>query len=344
MQLPFFGTVEAVVYEPVSSSQDVTRECLGALGIVQVAFVTTLEELRTALTVRTPDILLCDVDRNAHQVHALVQALRRSAATPNPFLTVVGLTWSQEEDVASGLRDAGADDVLYRPLTADSLAECLVNQIERRKKFVVTADYIGPDRRRDPSRSGEECFEVVNSLNLKSLDLGVGCVKLLKQELRLSRAMLNAQRLRRNAFQLCVQWRLLERRRAGAPDFREALQRMHAISTDTVSRLSGAGHAAALQYCAALDAALGAVQTALDLAREGHPSSRLDLRAAIGMVGEAVMVLALLFAPEDLEPANLLALDQLVARIDVRRPEPAPQPDAFSPVALNPEHAMARAG
>ena len=45
------------------------------------------------------------------------------------------------------------------------------------------------------------------------------------------------------------------------------------------------------------------------------------------------MVLALLFAPEDLEPATLLALDQLVARIDVRRPEAAPQPDALMTMA-----------
>ena len=66
---------------------------------------------------------------------------------------------------------SGADDLLLRPFSTALLGQRIEAHIDRRKGFVITTDYVGPDRRKDNSRaSNVELFEPPNSLKMKAKD------------------------------------------------------------------------------------------------------------------------------------------------------------------------------
>ena len=64
---------------------------------------------------------------------------------------------------------SGEDDVLIRPFSASFLAERVRTLVDARKDFVVTSDYIGPNRRKASDRSNYvSMLEVPNTLRIKA--------------------------------------------------------------------------------------------------------------------------------------------------------------------------------
>ena len=87
------------------------------------------------------------------------------------------------------------------------------------KGFVVTSDYVGPDRRKDVSRpSNVELFDPPNSLKMKAKDRlsAEETAQRLDAELKGARELLNSEKLRRDAFQICILWRMMQEEIPGA--------------------------------------------------------------------------------------------------------------------------------
>ncbi len=84
-------------------------------------------------------------------------------------VAAMGVNRIGKVETVTAYRNAGVDGFLSLPASSPMLGNFLQGQIEQRKKFVATSDYVGPDRRRDPARSGTECFKVVNSFRLKTI-------------------------------------------------------------------------------------------------------------------------------------------------------------------------------
>ncbi len=76
-----------------------------------------------------------------------LQEMRHSRLGENPFVVVVTLVDTADADLVRDLIDAGADDVLRLPLSPAQVLERLDGFVVGRKPFVVTHDYVGPDRR-----------------------------------------------------------------------------------------------------------------------------------------------------------------------------------------------------
>lgn len=62
-----------------------------------------------------------------------------------PFVMVTG--YADKEQVAQA-RELGVTEMLAKPFSVDSVAERVLQVIERPRQFVHTAAYFGPDRRR----------------------------------------------------------------------------------------------------------------------------------------------------------------------------------------------------
>ena len=61
--------------------------------------------------------------------------------------------WLNDQGLIGRVIDFGADDLLLRPFSATLLESRIRVHAERRKDFVTTSDYVGPDRRRDQART-----------------------------------------------------------------------------------------------------------------------------------------------------------------------------------------------
>lgn len=99
----------------------------------------------------------------------MVRRLRHNAVGPNPFLGVILTTWSTRPDSVSHALSTGTDHLLVKPFTTGQIRNRVKAIADARRPFVVTVDYIGPDRRGGSSRASSVArITVPNSLRAKA--------------------------------------------------------------------------------------------------------------------------------------------------------------------------------
>ena len=102
----------------------------------------------TAIQKRPPDIVLCEAQGAADELCAAIQQLRQGGGGYNPFIVIIVTAWEKSTGLINRVVNSGADDLLLRPFSTALLGSRIEAHIERRKGFVITTDYVGPDRRK----------------------------------------------------------------------------------------------------------------------------------------------------------------------------------------------------
>lgn len=133
------------------------------------------DHLLTLLNTAHPDILYALVSpATLPQIAELFRGIRNGEIGSNPFLALDVITRYPQSPVLETMVDAGADDILPYRWPQRYVSERLVHLALRRKKFVVTSSYVGPDRRRAPRPEGaghsEPLFDVPNPVKAKAID------------------------------------------------------------------------------------------------------------------------------------------------------------------------------
>lgn len=118
-------------------------------------------------------LLIADAEFPAEQGDPcrLIHDLRHHEAGVNPFLPVIMVRFQPTQELTVRVVDSGADDLLVMPLSGSQLIERITVLVDARKPFVVTSDYIGPDRRKKSRTSeadGIPTIEVPNPLRVKA--------------------------------------------------------------------------------------------------------------------------------------------------------------------------------
>ncbi|CCQ73808.1 response regulator [Magnetospira sp. QH-2] len=161
---------------PDQNLRTTTLTVLRNCGFRNVEYGQTIEAVRTEMTMHPPDLLFCETKFPDGDPGSLIHDIRHHEIGSNPFLAVVMMTWEPSVDLVSKIINSGADDLLVKPLSAKQVIQRVGALIKNRKGFMVTSDYIGPDRRRDKERPPEEDnenqikpIEVPNALRAKAL-------------------------------------------------------------------------------------------------------------------------------------------------------------------------------
>lgn len=143
------------------------EEVLRGIGFERITACETLEEFPGKLAAAAPDLLFVDIDGAPDWAFDTIRGIRNRDLGDCPFVVIVALTMKPALEVVQAALAAGSDDMVVKPVTARALRERVVNQIENRKEFVATEDYVGPDRRADARKLTEDdpaAIEVPNSL------------------------------------------------------------------------------------------------------------------------------------------------------------------------------------
>ncbi|MCW2248796.1 CheY-like chemotaxis protein [Azospirillum fermentarium] len=164
-----FSTVEAAIIDQQPHSLRVLREVLVRLGIKRVDGYGSVKDAASMLSTATPDLILADADGEEAETLRFIRTLRNEPGVPNPFATVIVTTWQPTPALLLRVTNTGADDLMVKPVSPKQVQDRLAALIESRKKFVVTADYTGPDRRKSP-REGTQVplIDAPNTLRLRA--------------------------------------------------------------------------------------------------------------------------------------------------------------------------------
>jgi CheY-like chemotaxis protein len=304
-----FDSVNALIYDPVAANRTATRAVLYSLGFRLTETVSTIEALVDSIQQNPPDIVLCEAQGAADELCATIQQMRQGGAGYNPFVVIIVTAWEKNTALINKVVSSGADDLLLRPFSTALLGQRIESHIERRKGFVITTDYVGPDRRKDPTHvSNVDLFEPPNSLKMKAKEKLPGEViaRRLDSELKAAREKLSSEKLRRDSFQVCILWRLMQEQPLMAGQVSPDLAKLQTLTKSIETRSRDTEFQPALEWCESVLAA-----------GEGL-ALNVDRNASMHLLGHAALSLHQVFHPEKSASEHLSEIDATVAIIRAR--------------------------
>jgi DNA-binding response OmpR family regulator len=304
-----FDSVEVLIYDPVPANRTATRAAMYALGFRRTETVSTLEAFVEAMQKAPPDIALCEAQGAAEDLCATIQQLRQGGAGHNPFVVIIVTAWDKSTTMINRVVSSGADDLLLRPFSTALLGSRIEAHVERRKNFVITTDYVGPDRRKDTGRASDgESFEPPNSLKMKAKDKLPSDViaRRLDNELKAAREKLSSEKLRRDAFQVCILWRLAQEAPLAAGQTSPDLLKLQGLAKSIEARITDTEYQPAVEWCQSVLAATEGLALGV------------DRNASMHLLGHAALSLHHVFHPEKTAADQLSEIDATVALIRAR--------------------------
>lgn len=304
-----FDSVDVLIYDPVSANRTATRAAMYSLGFRKTETVSTLEDFMASVQKSPPDIALCEAQGQAVELCAAIQQMRQGGAGHNPFIVIIVTAWEKSTGLINRVVSSGADDLLLRPFSTALLGQRIEGHVDRRKGFVITSEYVGPDRRKDSGRaSNVELFDPPNSLKMKAKDKlsPEAIARRLDSELRSAREKLTSEKLRRDSFQICILWRLVQEQPLLAGQAPPDLIKLQMLAKSIEMRSKDTEFDPAVEWCQSVQAAAEAL------------AMGVDRNASMHLLGHAALSLHQVFHPEKTPSEQLSEIDATVALIRAR--------------------------
>ena len=261
-----FDDVDLLLIEPDISMRTNVKNILYDQGFRDLRMGGTAAYMRDEINQVPPDLLISDVKLPDGNFCGFVYELRHHLVGTNPFLPVIAVGHSPDHLLVGEVIESGADDFLSKPLSAVQLGDRIRALVNHRKPFLVTTDYIGPDRRQSAEReSTVPLLEVPNPLKAKAT--GQPEVIDLEQTIR----EVNLRKLERHSDQISylIEVNILPLLERGITDgeVRESLDRLLYVTQDTNRRLAGTKYDHVSDLCRSL------TKVTADICATGHPSA-----------------------------------------------------------------------
>ncbi len=309
-----YETADTLIYDPVGAHRNATRAVLYTLGFRNIEMCGTLDDLSRIIKRVPPDLALCEAQGADAELCNMIQTMRQgSSGHANPFLVIIVTAWEKSRPLVTKVLNSGADDLILRPFSTNLLKSRIDSHAERRKQFVITHDYVGPDRRHDPNRAADaQLFQPPNSLKMKAKD-GLNLTEVatrLQQELRVAKDTLTIEKLRRDTFQVCILWRLLQEPEDTGTEAN--LSKLACLARSIAKRCREIELEMALQWCDSIIAAAEGLHFGV------------DRNASMHILGQGAINLNQIVHPDLSKSDHLKAIEEAMTMIKAR--------DAAAPV------------
>ncbi|MEH6544835.1 MAG: response regulator [Sneathiella sp.] len=157
-----------LLYDPDPALRHNTRSALLNIGFGDVVAIQEYSEFIEKTSAKEFDLVLADSRAVGGDPVEAVRKIRRHAIGNNPFVNVIVSLWDTAPETVTNALNSGADDIISRPMSRTHILERVVRLVRERKPFIVTPDYLGPDRRQVPRGYPQGSAMVVpNSLQAK---------------------------------------------------------------------------------------------------------------------------------------------------------------------------------
>ncbi|MEE2524914.1 response regulator [Hyphobacterium sp. HN65] len=212
-----FQRAAVLLFDPVHVNIRTTRYALNEIGFKSIEACSTIEDFQRQLKENSWDLIVAECSNPKIDIFRLVRMIRRGEATPNPYSVIALTSWTRKGGHVRQAIESGADDVIVRPFSTQFAEDRIRTMVRDRKSFVVTSDYVGPDRRSgDRAALDKDCVAVPNTLSAKA----VGDEEQLREAYSAisdAKKTIEAERIRRLAMRIVVSAELQFDAKAGPP-------------------------------------------------------------------------------------------------------------------------------
>jgi two-component system chemotaxis response regulator CheY len=131
------------------------RSILIQLGVKDTIAIRSTEEALKMLRDFKFDVVFCDELAVPLNPVGFVKALRRDLETKDVTVPVILVSSGANRKQIELVRDAGANDVVAKPVSAETVERKLRQLFFAPQAFVTARTFLGPDRRRSDERRAE---------------------------------------------------------------------------------------------------------------------------------------------------------------------------------------------
>ena len=197
-----YEKVDVLIVDGKSHHRSSLRHVLNDPSFCEIRYGTTQAAVPAEFAKRMPDFMIADSNLPDGTVAELITDIRHHKTGANPFLPNIVMTWDPAPELIREIIDAGAHDILLQPTSRNLLKERIDTLTFDRKPFVVSARYIGPNRR---SRARNETqtiplIGVSNTLNARA-SVQTDLVKIDREIYDMIQEV-NEKKLRKNALHI----------------------------------------------------------------------------------------------------------------------------------------------
>ncbi len=306
-----YRRASVLLFDPVGVNLRNTRYALHEIGFREISCLSSITEFKRRLEDTSPDLIIAELVNNETEMLRAVKAVRAGELGRNPFVVFVLTSWVRDGAMVKHAINSGVDDVFIRPFSTAFAEERIRTLVRARKPFVVTSDYIGPDRRKDDERSRgtAQPIEAPNTLQAVT-DADEGALDEANRWIAEARRTVEAERVKRLCMRLSVGVEVGVRELGEGNDAVMDLADMVRTSKELRLRLArqGAGEASRIafalyQVCEELTGEGGFTLANLNLVKElsmgvlAAYASRDDVESSVAEIEKTVETLRRRLAP-----------------------------------------------
>lgn len=255
MAISQYDNIRVVLAEPRTELRKTLKACLHEHGFRSVLDTGNLSQVANAVREGNVDLLIADTSLPEGDFNEFVTELRHGKHGANPFLVTITLVSSPNRASVQAAIDSGTDHVLAKPFNPEAMVSQVEELTHGRKRFVVTTDYIGPDRRSGTRPGAMEIPQVDVPNALRQRMTGQMSERVLRRHVDAAKHTVNEQKVVRHAFQ--IGW-LLDRllpeinMPMKSPEFEAHMKRLSAVADDISSRIKSTRYAHIAAMCMTL--------------------------------------------------------------------------------------------
>ncbi len=254
MSISQFDNIRVVLAEPSAKLRAELKACLRKYGFQSIQDTGNLLQVAEAVGQGNVDLLIADTSLPEGSFNDFVRELRHGKHGDNPFLVTVTLINDPSCAAVHAAIDSGTDHIMAKPFAPQDIINPVIELTHKRQRFVVTSDYIGPDRRSKP-RAGIQIASIHVPNPLRQRMTGQVSDEIMRRSVEAAKAIVNEQKVVRHAFQ--IGW-LLEHllpkinaeERDG--DYAENIERLLLVSEDISKRIRTTRYAHVSEMCMTL--------------------------------------------------------------------------------------------
>lgn len=242
MRLAQLESIRVVIAEENPNLRKGLVTALRQAGMKNVLATGDLTQVLGTIEANHVDLIIGSTDALDGKFNKCIFDLRHRHIGDNPFIVVMTLIADPTTETVRDAMDAGPDHLLAKPIDFDVLIKQITDLTLSRKPFVVTADYIGPDRR-TKARPGTQVIQKVEVPNpLRQRMTGQMRETTLKRAIESVWGLINEQKVERHTFQ--ISW-LLDRivpmvaaNESHSDEFEKLAERLVVTAKDMSNRIA----------------------------------------------------------------------------------------------------------
>ncbi len=268
MERQNFKNVRLIIGEPSHEVRMGLKSVLSTKGFEHGNMQDTgkVSVIRDAVVNNQAELIVCDARLKDGDLDNLIHQVRHHEVGTNPFVNLITLIPTADKKTINKSMDSGTDAILVKPISPGKVVERINHMIHERKPFVVTTDYIGPNRRQK-HRPGTQKIPLIEVPNpLKAKVEGEPDEDKLRAEIDAVAEVLNEQKIERHAYQIVYLVERLNLAYAEIPIDESAVadfvDRLRSVSNDISCRVDASSYTNWKELCLSLVDVVGCIEEA----------------------------------------------------------------------------------